>query len=255
MSTWILLRGLGRESRHWENFPQTFRDHIPGTLTLALDLPGNGRYWQQQSPCSIIAMVDHCRTQLAEQRIDPPYCLMALSLGAMVAVAWCERYPDEIARGVLMNTSFRTFSPFWQRLRPSCYPTFLRLITSSTNAQQREQHILRLTSTRRAEDTSVAESWARYAKSAPLSRRNVWHQLFAALRFRAPLVAPRVPLLILASAQDRMVDPHCSRKIAEQWNAPCALHPTAGHDLPLDDGAWVIQQTINWIENSSPKTT
>lgn len=246
-----MLRGLGRESRHWGNFSHRLHDRMPGTRTLTLDLPGNGQYCKQQSPTSIIAMVEHCRTQLSEQRIDPPYCLLALSLGGMVAVAWCERYPHEIARAVLMNTSFRTFNPFWQRLRPSCYPTFLRLMTSSLNEQQREQHILRLTSTQHAEDTRVAEAWGRYAKSSPLSRRNVWRQLLAASQFRAPSAAPRVPLLILASARDRMVNPHCSLKISEKWQAPCALHPTAGHDLPLDDSDWVIQQVINWTENSA----
>ena len=30
MSTWVLLRGLTRESRHWGDFPDILREHLPG---------------------------------------------------------------------------------------------------------------------------------------------------------------------------------------------------------------------------------
>lgn len=251
MSTWVLLRGLARESRHWGSFPQTLRNHLPDahlpdTHVVSIDLPGNGRFWRQRSPSSIDAMVEHCRQQLAELAIDPPYNLAALSLGGMVAAAWCVQYPHEIARGVLINTSFRTFSPFWQRLRPNCYLTLLRLMLVSKNALRREQQVLRLTSNAHADDERVAERWAHYATESPLSLRNVCRQIFAASQFRAPAAAPCVPLLILASRGDRLVNPHCSQQIAKQWNVPLALHPTAGHDLPLDDSAWVIQQIVIW---------
>lgn len=251
MSTWILLRGLARESRHWGSFPQTLRTHLSDANVVLVDLPGNGRCWQQRSPTSIDAMVEHCRQQLTELGIEPPYNLVALSLGAMVAAAWCVNYPHEISRGVLINTSFKTFSPFWQRLRPSCYLTFLRLILMSHNPLQREQLVLRLTSSEHIEDESVAERWSHYAIDSPLSWRNVCRQIFAASQFRAPVAAPCVPLLILASLGDRMVNSHCSQQIAEKWNASLALHPTAGHDLPLDDSAWVIQQIVTWSEQTS----
>jgi pimeloyl-ACP methyl ester carboxylesterase len=35
----------------------------------------------------------------------------------MVAVEWASRYPQEIARCVLINTSMRPYSRFHQRLR------------------------------------------------------------------------------------------------------------------------------------------
>ena len=37
------------------------------------------------------------------------------------------------------------------------------------------------------------------------------------------------------------------RRLAAQWATAFAEHPTAGHDLPLDDGAWVARQVGDWL--------
>jgi hypothetical protein len=53
-------------------------------------------------------------------------------------------------------------------------------------------------------------------------------------------------MLVLSSAGDQLVDPRCSPR----WRArqvPHAAHPDAGHDLPLDDGAWVAGQVAGWL--------
>jgi hypothetical protein len=59
-------------------------------------------------------------------------------------------------------------------------------------------------------------------------------------------------LLVLASAGDRLVDHHCSLRLAQAWDAPCRLHPTAGHDLPLDAGGWVAQAVAQWLAGKNP---
>jgi predicted alpha/beta hydrolase family esterase len=55
-------------------------------------------------------------------------------------------------------------------------------------------------------------------------------------------------LLLLASAQDQLVDPRCSAALAHAWHRPLVRHTSAGHDLPLDDGAWVISQIRQWLQ-------
>ena len=42
------------------------------------------------APRSVEEMVEYARTQLKQLGYAPPYHLLALSLGAMVAVAWSE---------------------------------------------------------------------------------------------------------------------------------------------------------------------
>ena len=58
MSTWVLLRGLTRESRHWGEFPARLQSRFANSNVVALDLPGNGRLNAQRSPASIEAMAD-----------------------------------------------------------------------------------------------------------------------------------------------------------------------------------------------------
>ncbi|MDO8778412.1 MAG: alpha/beta hydrolase, partial [Burkholderiaceae bacterium] len=124
---WILLRGLTRESRHWGDFGAQFQHALPGSQVLALDLPGNGVLSWQRSPLRVQDMVAHCRAELAQRGVNSPYRVLAMSLGAMVAVAWAETYPQELAAMVLINTSLRPFSAFYQRLRPANYAALLRL--------------------------------------------------------------------------------------------------------------------------------
>jgi pimeloyl-ACP methyl ester carboxylesterase len=54
-------------------------------------------------------------------------------------------------------------------------------------------------------------------------------------------------LLLLGGQQDRLVNVQCSNTLAQRWHSPLRLHPTAGHDLPLDDAAWVIRQITQWL--------
>ena len=69
MSTWILLRGLTREGRHWGSFPEQlgveagFNRDASG-LTL-LDLPGNGRENALPAPLNVEDMVKFVRSRAA----------------------------------------------------------------------------------------------------------------------------------------------------------------------------------------------
>ncbi len=248
MSTWVLLRGLTRESRHWGDFPDILREHLGDAEVCLIDLPGNGRLNDRDSPLQVPAMAEDCRAQLRERGLAPPYFLLAMSLGAMVAVAWADRHPAELAGCVLINTSLRPFSSFQQRLRPRNYLPLLAMLLPGNDAARREKTILQLTS-RHPERPEKQAEWAAYARENPVSPGNALRQLLAAARYRAPIRKPAPPLLILASAGDRLVNPDCSRRLAGHWQSAFVEHPTAGHDLPLDDGAWVAGQIALWSRN------
>lgn len=256
MKHWIFLRGLTRESRHWGRFAQTFCAAVPGANVVMLDLPGNGVLHAMRSPLSVAAMAHYGRAELLRRGVAPPYYLLALSLGAMVAVAWAARHPADLQGCVLMNTSLRPFGAFHQRLRPANYAALLRLVLTAPSEREWEATILRLTSRTLdpagAAASAVLDDWVAYRREHPVSRSNALRQLVAAARFRAPVTRPEPPLLILASAQDALVDPHCSRALARAWHAGFAEHPTAGHDLPLDDGAWVANQVRAWLAGCAP---
>ena len=249
MNTWIFLRGLTRESRHWGDFIGQFQSALPSSQVIVLDLPGNGRLNQQCSPVRVQEMVVHCRAQLASRNIAPPYRVLAMSLGAMVAVAWGHAHPHEVAAQVLVNTSMRPFSPFYQRLRPGNYGALLRLLILGATPEGWERAILHMTSKRTADE--VLALWLRLRLESPVSRANTLRQLVAAACFRAPFVTPHAPTLVLASARDHLVCVECSRALARRWRCALRVHTSAGHDLPLDDGPWVATQVREWLVNGS----
>jgi pimeloyl-ACP methyl ester carboxylesterase len=242
---WILLRGLIRDSRHWGDFPQRFADGLGGATVVTLDLPGNGVLNALDSPTTIAGMVATARAELRRRGVAPPYRLFAMSLGGMVATAWADAHPHEIAAAVLVNTSLRPLSPFWQRLRPAAYPTIARMLLNP-DARHGEAAILQLTSSRAAERSVVLDDWILWRDTHPVSRANALRQLAAAVRFRAPRRAPAMPILMLVGLGDRLVDPRCSQHLARRWSCALAEHPDAGHDLPLDDPDWVVDQVRAW---------
>lgn len=243
MTTWVLLRGLVRESRHWGAFVPTLAAHLPQSRLIALDLPGNGALHQQRSPSNVADMVEACRAQLQAQGVPPPYYLCAVSMGAMVAVQWAYRYPQEIAAQVLINTSMRPFSPFYQRLRMRNWPTVLRLALGATPVQW-EAAVLRMTT--QQPHPEVLAQWVRWHATCPVSRMNALRQLLAAARFCAPPARPVVPTLLLASTHDQLVSVRCSEALAQAWQRPLQQHPSAGHDVTLDDPEWVAEAVRAW---------
>jgi len=241
-----LLRGLGREARHWGEFPQILRDTLHGAKVLAPDLPGNGLRWREASAGSIAGQCDSLRAALADVLAQGAVNVLAISLGGMVAIDWAHRYPQEVARLALVNTSLAGVAPFWRRLCWRNYPALLRLPLHGTAA--REQCILQLTSNLPARRAAALPHWLAWQREAPVSRGNLLRQLYAAGSYRAPMQWPACPALILASEQDRLVDPYCSVRLARLTGWPIALHPEAGHDMPLDDPQWLARHIAQWCK-------
>ena len=238
---WVLLRGLVRESRHWGDFPLRMKAAYTGADVHCPDVPGNGRRNGETSPASIESMMEDCRATLAATGAAPPYRLLALSMGGMIATAWAQKHPGEIAHMVLVNTSMRPFSPFYRRLRPSSYLSLARAC-AATQAESREAAILGVVSNVPTNRYAALAAWAALARERPVRPANALRQLAAAARYSASLKRPALPTLVLTSAGDRLVDSSCSRNLALAWQAALAVHPSAGHDLPLDDTDWLITE-------------
>ncbi|MBN3851279.1 alpha/beta fold hydrolase, partial [Paraburkholderia sp. Ac-20342] len=160
MSTWILLRGLTRETRHWGHLPDALREHLSQTAShssgealrdaacprlLLLDLPGNGEFADRRAPATVAGMVAFVRQAALQTGAPGPYSVLAMSLGGMVATDWAQRYPEDIERLVLINTSMRPFSRPHERLRPSAWPGLLGIAMHWSDAVEAERGIHRLT--------------------------------------------------------------------------------------------------------------
>jgi pimeloyl-ACP methyl ester carboxylesterase len=247
MTTWVLLRGLTREAGHWGDFAQRLAGRLPPTdEVVALDLPGNGTRNASNSPASVPVMAAACRHDLADRGLEPPYVFVGMSLGGMVALHAAYAFAGEVSGCVLINTSLRGHGAFWQRLRPRNYARLGRLLLPFLSPLERERQVLLMTSADPQRHADVARQWGAMAAQRPVSRSNALRQLAAAARYAPPARPPAIPLLLLASEGDSLVSPHCSARLAAQWKLALRLHPKAGHDLPLDDPDWVVEQIVGW---------
>lgn len=246
---WILLRGLARESAHWGAFVPLLQSAFPEARITLLDLPGTGCFYRKTSPGSIKAITDRVRRHAFEQGfIQQPATILALSLGAMVAWEWMRGHPEDICGAILINTSFAGLSPFYQRLRWQSYGDFISL-AMTRDVHDRETQILRLVS--HCRDEQIAQAWARIQNERPIRLKNSFRQIMAAATYRPGDIKPRQPVLLLNGVGDRLVAPACSEAIQKKVNLEFRRHPWAGHDLTLDDGAWVALQLKDWVAQNT----
>jgi len=246
---WVLLRGLARESAHWGDFVPLLQTAFPAATIKTLDLPGTGCWYQETSTATIAEIVEIVRQQALKQGVlEQPITLLALSLGGMVAWEWMQRYPQDIAGASLINTSFADLSPAYQRMRWQSLSKIFKIARLSNNVQ-RELAIVQLISNRRDHDQAIAQAWAALDELRPISAGNRLRQIIAAARYRPGDIKPQAPVLLLNSQADRLVASACSEAIQQKWRLPLHRHPWAGHDLPLDDGEWVVAQLQAWVES------
>lgn len=241
---WLLLRGLGRETRHWHDFPRQLSRAAGSARVVAVDLPGFGAAAGTSAPTSIRATAARvCATLEAEYGSTERRFVVGLSLGGMVALELAALRPDSLAGVAIVNSSAGT-SPPWRRLRPGALAVILRA-AATRDELARERLVLALTThlpegRRRA----LAELQAGFARTCRPSRSALARQLLAAARFRP--ARPLVPVHVIASLGDRLVSPDCSRELAARLGATLSVHPTAGHDLPLDAPGWLARELATW---------
>jgi pimeloyl-ACP methyl ester carboxylesterase len=240
---WLLLRGLARESAHWGAFLPQLQAAFPQDCITTLDLPGTGRFIDKSSPKRIEAIAEVVRQQaLDDGLLQQPVILVGMSLGGMVAWQWLKQYSRDAVGGVLINSSFASLSRFYQRLRWQAYGDFFPLLAKQ-DAFELELGIVRLVSNLEdAQRQVIAQHWADIRRQRPMAIANIARQLQAAARYRPDPQRPQQPILLLNSAGDRLVSSNCSEAISRQYQIPLHTHPNAGHDLALDDPAWIIQR-------------
>ncbi|MEC3917613.1 alpha/beta fold hydrolase [Nocardia sp. CDC160] len=241
MTNWLLLRGLTRDQRHWGEFPKRLSAAL-GSRVVTIDPPGFGTQNARPSPRSIPEIVDDIRARFEPG--DEKWSVLGISLGGMMAMNWCARYPREFQRCVLVNTG----GPAVFRLRGfnwGVLPVFAGRTLRTDLAH--ESAVLALTANNPALDVAtLARTWARYQTEARPLPASILGQVMAAATFRLPQHIP-IPLLILASKADRLAPYTMSERLAQRFAAPLRLHEKAGHDLPLDDADWVCASVADWL--------
>ena len=241
----FLIRGLGREVRHWGKLGQLMTKEF--SFTHCLELPGFGAKVDEVSPTTIKGCVEELRSEYLEvnETLDPDKdsIICSISLGGMVALEWMRSFPQDFKCGIIMNTSAGKISSPLERLKWEGLLNLVKTIKAE-NKRERERNTFRLVSNRRV-DEKIVDEWVHYAEEVAPDKKNFFRQMKAAFMFSVPAKIDG-PLLFLASKRDRMVDVKCSEDLAHFYKAPIEYHLDAGHDLTLDDPQWVIQKIKNF---------
>lgn len=240
---WLLLRGLAREKSHWLDFKELLSKDHPEVL--ALDLPGFGDQSEVSSPASIYGITNEVHRRFQRIRHDGPWGIIGMSLGGMVALDWCSRWPNDFKAAVVINTSSKDAGDFWERLSPFGIYKTLQIVFSKSDLKAREKLSLEMISNLRKDDAKVLEEYVKIASERPFKFTNYSRQLIAASRFVSPEKLS-TPLLFLASLKDHMVNVRCTKQLADQYKARIKFHSTAGHDLTLDDPEWAVARILEF---------
>jgi pimeloyl-ACP methyl ester carboxylesterase len=251
-TAWVLLRGLVREAGHWGDFVDQVARVTAPVPVWPLDLPGAGLHHDEASPSTVAEVATAVRTE-AEQRAqaagrEPRFGLIGLSLGGMVALEWARHHPGESAALMLINSSAGSLSPPWHRARLRAWPGLLS-IGFDGDLARRERKILALTCNLVANPDDLVARWVELARSRPVRLLNALRQIGAAIRYRPRLSPLTIPSRVLASAGDRLVNPLCSRRLAERLGSALSMHESAGHDLPADDPRWVCAELASLVSS------
>lgn len=243
----LLVRGLARAREHWGVFPSLLQQKYPKDLILALDIAGNGTERGRPSFTRISDYVEDLRARPEVKNLfhsdalrrPAKINLICISMGAMIGAAWAELYPSELASLTMINTSDGATSHFYERLRPRNYLSLLKMAVPFQSAQRKEQTILSMTALALRASKDMA---TQFASIPATSLANSIRQLKAAASYRFPKTCPALPVKILVGANDHLVDPVCSFRLAERWGLVPRIHPSGDHDLPLTDPQWVVDQ-------------
>jgi pimeloyl-ACP methyl ester carboxylesterase len=103
----ILINGLAEQAETWFSNAAVWRQHFDVHMPnlLAYDGAALHRRIGAGLPVNVTYLVEQLRVYLDDYVQTPPYHLVANSMGGKVAVEFAVRYPDDVARLVLLCPS------------------------------------------------------------------------------------------------------------------------------------------------------
>jgi pimeloyl-ACP methyl ester carboxylesterase len=221
----ILINGLAEQGESWfrnrDHWQRHFDVRMPGILVY--DGPVIQQRMQNREPVNVAFLTDRLEAYLDNFVQEPPYHLVASSLGGQVAVEYCARHPDKVERMVLLCPSGMGCEeklPLTEGARHHNYQGLVESVFYD----------------RRLASPGVVEYYARKFAS-----RNWRKAIFQTVRGtkshsvndRLPKV--KRPTLVICGREDRIVDPyHVERVVSGLPNFRFIMLDRCGHAPQLE---------------------
>ncbi len=208
----LLIPGLAKETHHWEPFSQMLEEQIPLSKTHLLEISSVSEKINLGSFKRIEKYTNELREEwlYLKDKHHGPWVIMSLSLGGMIGMDWCNRFPQDMASLILINSSAGNLSLPLHRFNLKA----MGLVLTHFFKESAEH---------------------------PINKSSFLKQIYALTSFKVPNEI-NCPIKVLASKKDNIVSYKCSEVIAKRFSTRATLHNEAGHNLPLDDPQWLIDQ-------------
>lgn len=245
----VLLRGLTRDSFHWSGFDEVLSSEFGDSSRIfCIDLPGFGEKRDEISPASVEEIASKSLHNISGLRGYKNVVIIGLSLGGMVALADVASNPEKWTHCLILSSSQKRETFFWQRLNLLTLPSFLSGAFFSKKLFEKTAYSSTINFPKNKE--AEVNQWIAHRNKAPFKRKNAFRQLFAGAKFKlsGDFKEIKTKGLVLASRKDKLVSYKNSEVISKLTHWPLKLHDSAGHDLTYDDPAWVIKNLKELIK-------
>jgi pimeloyl-ACP methyl ester carboxylesterase len=242
----FLVLGIAREPKHWKSAIEVLQQTFPAFEIIALKNPGTSVHCKMNVPLSIEAQVEFLKKQYDTVKGDTNY-FVGWSMGGMIVSLWAKLYPKDINGMTLITTSFGSLTrlPLY-RLRPLIIPSILTAIFSK--GMKREEMMYATICNNETNKQALLPEWLAIQAEHPITGVNILRQVVACVRFVGTSLIQQHPVLIIGAPNDKLVNNKCSTSIAKMWKkAKYIEHPTAGHDVFLDEPQWVSIEMKKWL--------
>jgi pimeloyl-ACP methyl ester carboxylesterase len=230
----VLINGLAEQAESWFRNERHWRRHfeVQTPNLLVYDGPALQARIEAGLPVTVEYLVGQLYQYLRSFVQTPPYHLVASSLGGKVAVEFAVRYPEEVARVVLLCPS----------------------------GMGDEERLPIVEGVRRNDPRSVVESVFFDPRCADPRLLAYYHRQFANRRWRTGLLRTvrgtmdhcvrdrlallAAPTLLVSGREDRIVDPHAAIEAAKLLpNGRFLSIPDCGH-APQLEKPWLINRLV-----------
>ena len=247
----VMLRGLGRNMKHWLGFDRLAAKHFK---TITIDARGLGQTQRGMGITdTIYDLADDVVRVLDDLKCDKSH-VMGISLGGMVAMAMGIKHPGRTSSMVIVNSSIAGSGH--RRLSTAASLLLLRAVALGPAIYDDLARLLLGPEAPLELQKKVAKEWLKIDQTMKVAPGLILKQILAASRFRVreDLGGIKIPSLVLFGKGDQFVPQANSLLIASLIPGSKLVGiEGGGHELTLDRPVQALAEIRKFIKASEAK--
>jgi len=241
----VLLNGLAEQQETWFRNVASWRRYFDVYAPNLLAYQGEAlhRRIKDGKPITVDYLVEQLREYLGQYVQAPPYHLVANSMGGKVAVEFAVRYPDQVARLVLLCPSGLAEEenlPIIEGVRRSD----MEAVVKSVFHQPRRAPV------------SLADYYVRHTKNRRW-RMGFLRTVRGTMEHRVRHLLPRLthPTLLVVGGEDRIVNPSQAVEAARMLpNGKLVVLPRCGHAPQIEESRVINRLVAKFLRSPLPRS-